>query len=131
MRKNLLAISFLLMLFVSGCSGVPKEALTQANDNSLISDAFMVLVQKGETTREQEQAMLRANRRSWHAQNFALNNAVLPQDMQQPGNTGPLDANLLQSLESDLVVRANMQKLREILKREGVGSVNSLTGNGR
>ena len=131
MKKTVVTVSLCLMLFASGCSGVPKEALTQANDNSLISDAFMVLVQKGETTREHEQAMLRANRRSWHAQNFALNNAVLPQDMQQPSNTGPLDANLLQSLESDLVVRANMQKLREILKREGVGSVDSQTGSGR
>ena len=131
MVKTLFNVSFTLILLASGCSSVPKEALSQANDNSIISDSFLVLVQKGETTREQEQAMLRANRRSWHAQNFALNNAALPQDMQQPGNTGPLDANLLQSLESDLTVRANMQKLREILRRGGVGPVDSQTGTGR
>lgn len=112
-----------VVLALSGCQSIPQEALTNVNDNSIISDAFVVKMQKGQTTRDQEQSFIRANRRSWHSENFALNNAPLPPDMQTPGNAGPLDLNLIQALENDLNVRKNMQNLQNAF--DSVGSVNS------
>lgn len=116
---------FLFCFFLYGCSSIPQEAYTQPNDNSIISDAFVVKMEKGETNRLQEQALIRAFRRAWHAQNYALNNVQVPPDMQTPGNTGPLSQNLLQALDADLAVRKAQQDLQKSLNQGGIGPINS------
>jgi hypothetical protein len=75
---------FAAILLLSGCKAltIPDEAFTQAKDNAALCDNFVDLMNAGVTTREQEQNFIRANRRAWHAQNFALNNEVLPPDVE-------------------------------------------------
>lgn len=115
----------LICFFLYGCSSIPQEAYTQPNDNSIISDAFVVKMEKGETSRLQEQAIVRAFRRAWHAQNYALNNVPIPPDMQTAGNTGPLSQNLLQALDIDLAVRKAQQDLQKSFNQGGIGSIDS------
>jgi len=116
-----------LLILITGCHSIPQEAYSQPNANCIIDDAFIVMMEKGLTTREQEQAMLRANRRAWHAQDYALNNAPLPPDMQQPGNTGPLDQNVLQALDIDLQIRKAQQDLRNSFDKGGISPINTQT----
>lgn len=122
MIKNYL-ISLSLAFFV-GCHNIPQEAYTQPNDNSIASDAFVVKMEKNETSRIQEQEMIRAFRRAWHAQNYALNNVALPEDM-LTGNTGPLSQNLLQALDADLAIRKAQQDIQNYFNKGGIGDVNS------
>jgi tRNA(Leu) C34 or U34 (ribose-2'-O)-methylase TrmL len=122
---EMMKLAVVAFLILSGCSGIPQEAYKQANDNSLISDAFVVKMEKGETTRIQEQAIIRAYRRAWHAQNYALNNVPVPVDMLVPGNNGPLDQNLLQALDSDLAVRKAQRNLNDSFNRGEIGDVNT------
>lgn len=76
--------ALLLILLLSGCRAltIPDEAFTQAKDNAGLCNNFVDLMNAGVTTREQEQSFIRANRRAWHAQNFALNNELLPPDVE-------------------------------------------------
>jgi hypothetical protein len=104
------------VLLISGCTSVPPEALSQAADNALISDAYVALMEKGETQPAQDKAFILANRRSWHAQNFALNEAPLPEDLQPGADAGSI--NLLEILENDPRVRAKINELREALQPE-------------
>ena len=78
--KNLVTLVVTLTL-LSGCCSVPKEALDQANSSSVICDSFVGLMDHGHTTRDQEQDFIRATRKAWHAQNFALNDVPLPEDL--------------------------------------------------
>jgi len=73
-----------IILLFSGCKAltIPDEAFTQAKNNAGLCDNFVELMNAGVTTREQEQNFIRANRRAWHAQNFALNNELLPPDVE-------------------------------------------------
>ena len=71
----------LTITLLSGCCSVPKEALDQANSSSVICDSFVGLMDSNHTTREQEQDFIRATRKAWHAQNFALNDIPLPEDL--------------------------------------------------
>ena len=83
MKKLILAL--LLVMPLSGCCSlfcVPKEASITAKENAEISDAFKVFMDAERTTRKQEQDFIRAGRRAWHAQNFALNDAPLPADVE-------------------------------------------------
>lgn len=104
---SLLLVGSALM---SGCSSIPPEAYAQANENAIISDTFVLLMEQGQTTRAEEQAFIKANRRSWHAQNFALNEAPLPPDMENPS-----DANLRAILEADVAIRQRAKELRELM----------------
>lgn len=115
MKLNTLLFGFLIAggLCVSGCSSVPPEALSQANENSLISDAFTLLMEQGKTTREQEQNFIKSNRRAWHAQNFALNEVPLPPDMEGTPNGVTLKSML--ETNADTLQRA--RELEELLKR--------------
>jgi len=61
---------------------IPDQAFNQAEDNAALCDNFVNLMNAGVTTREQDQNFIRANRRAWHAQNFALNNELLPPDVE-------------------------------------------------
>lgn len=82
--KNLILILW-LSFSCSGCAllcGVPPEAKTTASENAQLSDGFVTIMDAGGTTRVQEQKFIRANRRAWHAQNFALNDTPLPHDME-------------------------------------------------
>jgi len=76
--------AFILVFLLSGCRAltIPDQAFTQAKDNAALCDNFVDLMNAGVTTREQEQNFIRANRRAWHAQNFALNNELLPPDVE-------------------------------------------------
>jgi hypothetical protein len=76
--------SVIIVCFLSGCKAfsIPDEAFTQAKDNAALCDNFVNLMDAGVTNREQEQNFIRANRRAWHAQNFALNNELLPPDVE-------------------------------------------------
>lgn len=123
MKKYITKLIFITIIFFCGCVNLPQEALNNINDNSIICDAFIVKMQKGQTTRDQDQAFIRANRRAWHAQNFAINEAPLPPDMQTSLNTGPLDFNLITALENDLLIRKKMQDLQNAF--DGIGSINS------
>jgi hypothetical protein len=82
------AFSLVILCFLStttvGCRAltIPDEAFTQAKDNAGLCDNFVDLMNAGVTTRDQEQNFIRANRRAWHAQNFALNSEVLPPDVE-------------------------------------------------
>lgn len=80
MKTWLLAV----LLLMSGCRAltIPDQAFTQATDNATLCDNFVELMNAGVTTREQEQNFIRANRRAWHAQNFALNDESLPPDVE-------------------------------------------------
>lgn len=73
-----------LIIALSGCKAlsIPDQAFQQATDNAVLCDNFTELMNAGVTTREQEQAFIRANRRAWHAQNFALNSEPLPPDVE-------------------------------------------------
>lgn len=69
---------------LSGCAlltGVPEEARSTAKENAELSDSFVTFMDAGQTTREQEQRFIRACRRAWHAQNYALNDVPLPHDV--------------------------------------------------
>tara|TARA_Y100001935_G_C16971202_1_gene344176 strand:+ start:84 stop:368 length:285 start_codon:yes stop_codon:yes gene_type:complete len=83
MRTTSIRASFILFLglLVSGCSSIPQEAFQQPADNALITDAFVQQMEAGTTTRDQEQNFIRAQRKAWHAQNFALNDVPLPGDL--------------------------------------------------
>ena len=108
----------LLSLFMAGCSGVPQQALDQAGENALLSDSFIYLVETGVTTREQEQAFIRANRRAWHAQNFSLNDVPLPADIEAQPPT-----NLLEALKADPLVLRKAKEIEEVLNPpEGSGN---------
>ena len=74
----------LLAISSAGCRAltIPDQAFTQAKDNAGLCDNFVDLMNAGVTSREQEQNFIRANRRAWHAQNFALNNELLPPDVE-------------------------------------------------
>ena len=109
MKRFAFLLTTLIML--SGCCSVPPQALEQIGSNALISDAFIVLIEKGETTRDQEQAFIHANRRNWHALNFAVNEAPLPEDIE-----GTRDNNLLESLEKDPKIRAMVNKVVDALE---------------
>lgn len=100
MKKTLFSLAMLMSLVVSGCT-IPQEAFDQPQENVVISDAFVALMLDEKTTRKQEQAFIMANRKAWHAQNFALNEVPLPEDIETGDNT-----NLLQLLQSDPQVRA-------------------------
>lgn len=115
MRKTLLSITLFFGLAASGCTSIPPEAHDQARDNALISDAFVGLMLDDKTTREQEQAFILANRKAWHAQNFAMNDIALPEDLQE----GERQGNLLEILKSDPAIRAKMHELEETLTPEG------------
>ncbi|RJR07546.1 hypothetical protein C4588_06485 [Candidatus Parcubacteria bacterium] len=80
--KKIFAMIFLLAL--GGCKAftIPDAAFNQAEANAVLCDNFNDLMNAGITTREQEQNFIRANRRAWHAQNFALNNEPLPADVE-------------------------------------------------
>lgn len=69
---------------LSGCKAlsIPDEAFAQAKDNAILCDNFVELMNAGVTTREQEQNFIRANRRAWHAQNYAINSEPLPPDVE-------------------------------------------------
>lgn len=115
MRKFATAATLLISLFLSvGCSSVPPEALERSASNALISDAFIVLMEKGETTREEEQAFILANRRNWHALNFAISEIPLPDDMQEG-----FEGSLLESLEKDPKIRALLKTVKDSLTPEG------------
>jgi hypothetical protein len=109
MKKLALLLS---MIMLSGCCSVPPQALDQIGTNAVISDAFVALMEKGETSRDQEQAFVHANRRNWHALNFAVNEAALPEDMGE----GDRDNNLLESLEKDPKIRAMINKVKDVLE---------------
>lgn len=114
MRKFATAATLLISLFLSvGCSSVPPEALTRSASNALISDAFIVLMEKGETTREDEQAFILANRRNWHALNFAVSEIPLPEDMQEG-----FEGDLLESLQKDPKIRALLKTVKDALAPE-------------
>ncbi len=117
----LLACSFML----GGCTSVPQEALTNAGDNALICDGFILLMNTGGTTREQEQAFILANRHVWHSQNFALNDVPLPADL-VPG-AEPM--NLLELLQKDPKIRAKAREVAEALQPDGSGPDGSGSGN--
>lgn len=78
--KKLFTVLVLSMLSV-GCSSVPQEALDQAHTNAIICDMFILQMDSGNTTRQQEQELIKAQRRAWYAQDHALNDAELPMDM--------------------------------------------------
>jgi hypothetical protein len=82
--SNMKTWIFAAILLLSGCKAltIPDQAFTQAKDNAVLCDNFVDLMNAGVTTREQEQNFIRANRRAWHAQNFALNSEVLPPDVE-------------------------------------------------
>jgi len=111
MRKTLLSLVLLLGITSAGCTSIPQEALDQARDNALISDAFVGLMLDSKTSREQEQAFILANRKAWHTQNFALNDVALPPDLA----SGERQANLLEILKQDPAIRAKMHELEETL----------------
>ena len=74
-----------LSLGSSGCAlicGVPDESKSTASENAQLSDAFVTMMDAGTTTRDQEKRFIRANRRAWHAQNYALNDEPLPRDVE-------------------------------------------------
>ena len=102
-----------IALLTSGCTSVPPEALNQARDNALICDGFVTLMQEGKTNREQEQAFILANRRAWHAQNFAVNGTTLPEDLDPAVRS---DANLLEILRADPRVRAKIQEIEQAIQ---------------
>lgn len=73
-----------LSLGCSGCTlicGVPPEAKTTASENAQLSDGFVTMMDAGTTSRVQEQGFIRALRRAWHAQDYALNDEPLPRDV--------------------------------------------------
>jgi hypothetical protein len=112
-RRSILVSALMSCAFlVSGCCTVPPEALSQASDNALIADGFVMLQEQGDTTRQQEQAFILANRRAWHSQNFAINDTPLPADL-QPGATG---VNLLEILQTDPRVRAKAKEVAAALQ---------------
>lgn len=80
--KKLYTMTLSIALMVSGCCGVPQEALDQAHTNATICDAFVQQMDAGNTSREQEQEFIKSNRKAWHAQDHVLNDAELPADMQ-------------------------------------------------
>jgi hypothetical protein len=109
MKKLALLLSLIML---SGCCSIPPQALEQIGSNAIISDAFIILIEKGDTTRDQEQAFIHANRRNWHALNFAINEAPLPEDIQEDGAR---DSNLLESLEKDPKIRAMVSRVKAVL----------------
>ena len=117
--KKFLTLSMVLLL--CGCPSIPPAAFSQAADNALISDAYVSLMESGETQPAQDQAFILANRRSWHAQNFAINEAPLPEDL-QPGAEDSV--NLLDILQADPRVRAKVNELREVLQPDADNSGN-------
>ena len=114
-----LAILLTSLVMLCGCTSVPPQALEQVRNNAVISDAFIALMEKGETSRDQEQAFIHANRRNWHALNFAINEDPLPEDM---SDEAPRDGNLLESLEKDPEIRAMINKVRDVIQPEPDGN---------
>jgi len=84
--KNVILLPAILALSLlsTGCCSfcLPPEAKSTASENSKLCDAFILFMDAGQTTREQEQKFIRANRRAWHAQNYALNDEPLPKDVE-------------------------------------------------
>ena len=111
MKRFALLITSVILL--GGCTSVPPQAMEQMRNNAVISDAFVALMEKGDTDRGQEQAFIHANRRNWHALNFAVNEAPLPDDMDAEV---PRDNNLLESLEKDPEIRAMINKVRDAIQ---------------
>lgn len=72
----------ILLCLVSFSACVPQQAFKQAETNALLCDMFVKNMDEGFTSREQEQKFIKANRNAWHAQNFALNDAPLPTDLE-------------------------------------------------
>lgn len=114
MKKAFLSLTLLFSLGFSGCCSVPQEARDQPKDNVIVSDAFVALMLQDKTTRKQEQAFIMANRKAWHAQNFALNDVPLPEDLQ----TGD-DSKLLQILNSDPKIRAAIADVNSAITPRG------------
>lgn len=81
MIYRLLLASSLLM---TGCANwyVPPEAKIEVQKNAARMDAYIVWMNAGRTTREQDQQLIRALRRAWHAQNLTLNDVPLPTDVE-------------------------------------------------
>jgi len=85
MRNILYSLTILIALSSSGCAllcGVPPQAQQTAQENADLTDGFALMMDAGTTTRVQEQKFIHANRRAWHAQNFALNDVPLPRDVE-------------------------------------------------
>lgn len=74
--KNLLLV---LVLSMAGC--VSEVVESNVRNNSARSDAFLQRMDEGQTTREQEQDFIKANRVAWHALNYHLNDVDLPEDL--------------------------------------------------
>jgi len=75
----------LVLIYFPGCAlicGVPPEAQSTAKENAHLCDSFVTMMDAGTTNREQEQKFIRAVRRAWHAQNYALNDMPLPRDVE-------------------------------------------------
>jgi len=108
MKKLAMLLTTLVML--NGCCTVPPQAKEQIGNNAIISDAFIALMENGDTDRNQEQAFIHANRRNWHALNFAVNEVPLTEDMDGGDN------NLIESLEQDPKIRAMINKVRSALQ---------------
>lgn len=103
---SILLIMALFSVTTSGCAllcGVPPEAKQTAEENAGISDGFVLMMDAGTTTREQDQKFIHANRRAWHAQNYALNDVLLPRDIEiwfkkyklglDPASSAPIPEN--------------------------------------
>lgn len=77
-------VLYLGLLLLSGCCSwcIPPEASSEISKNAARCDAYVTFMSAGQTSREQDQAFIRALRRAIHAQNAAMNNVPLPPDVE-------------------------------------------------
>lgn len=75
-----LLIGLFLAVSAIGCANPQIGGTIQRN--AARNDRFCKRMEDGATTREQEQAFIRANRRGWHAVDLYYNDIPLPPDIQ-------------------------------------------------
>jgi len=73
-------IFIMLILIFVGCTSTADKITTR---NAARCDRFVELMEEGNTTREQEQDFIKANRKGWHSLNYYLNDHPLPEDLRE------------------------------------------------
>lgn len=79
------AIIFVVLIGLMGC--VAQETKDAIVADAARTDAFVTLMSNGNTTRNDEQAFIRAQRKAFHAIDLGVNGNPLPADL-APATSG-------------------------------------------
>jgi hypothetical protein len=68
-----IALLLLVLIALGGCCCLSDTEKAKVHENRVAMEAFVKMVDDGQTTREQEKKMLRVNLKNWLALDYAIN----------------------------------------------------------